>query len=536
MGFEPLEPTMLKSLAFALVLATTAPAVVSAQDEATAQVTVRRDGETVVVHYQLPAPVQRFLFSDPDVVRDRWTVTTAGLTLSEGAVTGEQAFSAFDLIIRPDAAEVDRIYMGLSRIGEGVVLYGPGLRAGETQTSLTLAPAAGEASVPADALNGYVYLGAADQITSDAHGDVVSGADVDPALTDQLTSGFLNAMTFYGRRMDAALPYRPALLISVESPGPASFRGDVTDTGAISVRFQGDSWRGSEAQVTGFVWHEAFHLWNGHAVQTRDGESDPWLHEGGAEFAALVGPVATGAGGEDQARETLSHQINRCREILGDRDGLGMRLRSGSGPYACGTLIQWLADLELRAAGRGDVLGLWRTLLAAGRESPDGYGVSEFRALLVPDSAVAVLLDGPGQTRWATIKARLTTLNVTLENRPGEGDLQAAALFHVAGRNCKGSYGFFNRPGELKLDGEDCGVLSGQPIVDTVEGFDPQTDARAMFAAVRARCAEGLPVRYQARDGRVLEAVCDAPLAEPDVWAVVDAPPLAVGANSARPL
>ena len=269
---------------------------------------------------------------------------------------------------------------------------------------------------------------------------------------------------------------------------------------------------------------------------SRDDDTDPWLHEGGAEYAALLGAVSTGDLDEAQGRAVLTRHLTRCREILGDRALDPARLRSGSGPYACGTLIQWLADLELRRSG-SDVLALWKTVLEAGRASPTGYGVAEFRAGLTSDSAVAVLLDGPAATRWSTIADRLRAAGVSLANEPGAKDFQGAALFHLAKRNCTGSYGFYDNPGNLKLDGAECGVLSGEPVIDTVEGFNPQTQSREMFDAVQARCAAGLPVRYLTRDGRLLEPVCDAPLPTPEVWAVVDAPALALAPTiAARPL
>jgi hypothetical protein len=80
----------------------------------------------------------------------------------------------------------------------------------------------------------------------------------------------------------------------------------------------------------------------------------------------------------------------------------------------------------------------------------------------------------------------------------------------------------------LKLDGARCGVLSGEPVITAVENLNPQTEGRALFAAVQARCAAALPVRYLTADGRTLEAVCDAPLKEPRVWAVATSPDLAV--------
>lgn len=507
---------------------------VAAQDVATPETThavASRTPDGIRVRYRLPAPVTTFVFADRDTIRTLWSVNTPGLVFADGAVKGDQPFDAFELLLKPDAAEVDRIYPGLSRIGQGRVIYGPGLKGETGATVLEFELAPGEASLPqADAIDGYAYVGPASGVVADPRGDVATGDNVDADLVSQLSPAFFRSMAFYETRLGAPLPYRPALLVSVDSPGPATFRGDVTDTGVISLRFQGDAWRGAEEALTTFIWHETFHLWNGHGVVSRDGDSAPWLHEGGANLAALIGAVSTEGLTEAQARDVLTGYLNGCRRTLSDNDLRPTTLRSGSGPYNCGALIQWIADLELRQAGTGDAFTLWKAMLDAARTNPQaGYGVADFRAGLVPDSAVAILLDEPGAGRWAAIKARLTALGVRIENRPGDKDLQGAALFHIAQRNCKsGSYGFFDNPGALKLDGADCGVLSGEPIIDTVEGLNPQTESRAMFDAVQARCAAGLPVRYLTRDGRTLEAVCDAPLETPEIWAVIDAPALAI--------
>ncbi|KAK0360344.1 hypothetical protein LTR94_027668, partial [Friedmanniomyces endolithicus] len=82
----------------------------------------------------------------------------------------------------------------------------------------------------------------------------------------------------------------------------------------------------------------------------------------------------------------------------------------------------WLADLETRHASSGarDVFDLWKEVLDQGMAG-DGYGVAEFRARPEGERAVALLMDGPGATRWDGVAPRLAALGVT-------------ALFAVLGR------------------------------------------------------------------------------------------------------
>ncbi|MNH59845.1 hypothetical protein D3C73_117210 [compost metagenome] len=490
----------------------------------------------VLVTWRLAQPTTRAAFLSPSVIRDLWTVTTPGLRLKDGAVEGATLFDTFEIRIAPDAAEVDRLYMGLSRVGNGHVLYGPGLELRDMDALLTARPGAGEATLPTtEAVRGYVYLGPQEAVMRREGAVVVTSASAPPALTLLLRDGFFSAQKFYGARLGRVLPTEPTLIISTDSPGPSGFRGDVTDTGVISLRFHGD-WASPPPDVAvplgTFVWHETLHLWNGHGVKMKDGDTAPWLHEGMAEYGALVAAVSSGVVDEAQGRAALTKRLRACRDMLLNDAYDPARLRRGPAIYDCGVVVQWLVDLETRQASNGtrDVFDLWKTLLDAARGG-EGYGVAEFRALLRPDSAVAVLLDGPGPARWAGVDARLAALGVTLGNQPDARDYRRAALHHVAGLHCRGDMGFYENVDGLQLATEDrCGLLSGDPKIALIEDIDPMAEGEAMFLAVQARCAVSLPVRYRTPEGRVIEAVCNRALAAPVVQAVTVAPPLATRA------
>lgn len=513
-----------------LTLGMTAPA--NAQQAATIEARTAPSG--VAVTWRLAQPTTEVAFLDTDIIRSLWTVTTPGLSLADGVVKSDRPFDTFEILIAPDAAEVERVYMALARVGAGHVLYGPGLALKGMDAELTARPVAGETALPrTDAIKGYAYLGPEAAVTRRDGGTVVSGASVPASLSKLMSDGFLAAQTFYGARLGRDLPYQPILIVTTDSPGPSTFRGDVTDTGVISTRFFGASWDPPDEDVTGplstFVWHETFHLWNGHGLTLKDGDTAPWLHEGGAEYGALAAAASSGVIDDAQTRTSLAQRLNGCRSALGNRDYDPRRLRSGSGVYDCGVVIQWVADLEARQAsqGRRDVFDLWKTMLDAGRAG-DGYGVADFRALLPADSGIHILLDGPGADRWAGIEARLAALGVALKDEPGRGDYRRAALFHVNGQNCTGgSTGFYQVPEGIKLDTTDkCGVLAGSPVLAAIEDHDPYADAEAMFFAVQTRCAADLPVRYRFQDGRSVEAVCKAPLATPKAWVITAAPSL----------
>lgn len=534
-----MSKTILRAAAaMATVVAMTCGVATPALAQQAAMVEARSAPGGVAVTWRLAEPTTRVAFLSAAVIRDTWTMTTRGLTLADGAVEGEAPFQAFEILISPDKAEVDRIYMSLSKAGEGHVLYGPALTLKDMDAELTAQLASGEVAVPTtEAVKGYLYLGPEAALMRRDGAAVVTSPSAPPALTTLLRDGFFAAQTFYGARLGDVLPNEPTLIISTDSPGPTGFRGDVTDTGLISLRFHGDMWASPPPDVATplgtFVWHEAFHLWNGNGMKMKDSGSAPWLHEGMAEYAALTAAASSGVIGEAQAREALTARMRDCRSVLGDDDYDVERLRRGQAIYDCGVVVQWLVDLEERQAsgGRRDVFDLWKDMLDAGRGG-DGYGVPDFRARLRADTAVAVLMDGPGAARWTEIEARLMALGVTFEDRPDVGDYRRAALWHVAGRHCIGSVGFFENQDGVQLDtGKRCGVLSGNPKIAAVEDHDPMAEAEAMFRAVQARCAAAQPIRFRTVEGAILEAECKVEVVMPRVMTVVATPPLSTRAR-----
>lgn len=528
-----MKRTLLGALA-AVTLAVGGAEQVQAQQTAT--VTARSELGGVIVTWRLEKPTTIAPFLDPSIIRTRWTMVTRGLVLTDGAVRSNREFDTFEIRIAPDEAEVDRVYMGLARVGDGYVLYGPGLALENMDVALTLQPASGETTLPAShAIDGYAYIGPDRAVSRQNGGAVVVGGNVPASLSTLMSDGFLAAQNFYGARLGRDLPYEPVLIVTTDSPGPTTFRGDVTDTGIIATRFYGTTWdappEDTIGQLSTFVWHETLHLWNGHGIRLKDGEAAPWLHEGGAEYGALVAAVSSGVIDATELNSSLERRLNGCRSALGNLAYDAGLQRSGATIYDCGVLIQWLADLELRqtSAGRLDIFDLWKTVLDAGRAG-DGYGADDFLARLSQDSSVNLLLDGSRTDRWSQVEARLAALGVTFRNEPGRSDYRRAALSHLNDQNCaEDGLGFSNTREGIRLDtGDKCGVLSGNPVLTSVEELDPWADAAAMFFAVQTRCAQGLPVRVRFRDGRAVEAVCDALLAAPESWVIATAPPLRV--------
>lgn len=515
--------------AAAVLSALLAAAPALAQDVA---LTPTADG--VVAQYRLPAPVDRMAFADPGVARGDWTPRTSGVIL-DGAVSATVPSDRFALLIRPDSTEEGRGYIALARVGEGYVLYAPALAAEGRTPALTANAPAGWTLTPADDARGYVYFGPASALRRLPSGaTAIAAPDLSPALGEAVFGAFDAAVEFYTARFGPP-PLPPVLSGTVQGAGPMPFRGDVTDTAVISARFNGEGWAAPDADalagVAAFAFHETGHLWNSHFA--RPAEGSPWLHEGGAEYMALVGAVSSGLMTETAARDSLSGRLTGCRRRVGSRVPAADRMASGSAVYDCGALIQWIADMELRASGPDrSVFDVWKGLVDRARAGRVDYGPADFRAALAPDSAVGLLFDGPGEGRWAAIEVRLAALGVRWESRPSRQDYVTATLFHLNGQVCAAgtSTGFYFREGYVQLGNDPgCGILAGEIPLATIAGLDPLAEPKAMFEAVQAACATGSPVAVVRRDtGAALSVPCGKPLAVPVAYAVTAAPALAL--------
>ena len=194
-------------LVAALGLAFAAAAPASAQQVATIEARTAPGG--VLVTWKLARPTTEVAFLDQDIIRTLWTVKTPGLSLSDGVVKSDQPFDAFEILIAPDAAEVDRVYIGLVRVGSGQSFYGPALALKDMDAELTVKAAAGETVTPqSDAIKSYVYVGPTSALKQDDGGVVVVGDTVPASLHTAMSEGFLAAQGSMALVSAATCPIR----------------------------------------------------------------------------------------------------------------------------------------------------------------------------------------------------------------------------------------------------------------------------------------------------------------------------------------
>ncbi len=430
----------------------------------------------------------------------------------------------FVLELPADAEEFDRVYPSVTRVGEASVLYGPALVATELPPETAVRASGGDVVLPAEARleGGYIFVGDAELVEQRDGYSLVGGDVVAPWISTTISAGAEAAFPLFAS-MFGPLPRAPIVAVTQDSPGPMGFHGDVTENGFVFLRFHGEAWNAFDGQaaarISTFIRHEAFHLWNAGVAPG----TPPWLHEGGAEYAAVVAAVVGGVLSEQQALEQVSYRAGRCRAALGDQ-AMSELGGGGSAVYDCGVTVQWLADLGRRSTSDGDahVFTLWASLMS--EASATGYTLEAFRELAGP--LALRFLDGAG---WEPLAAELVGLGVEVETSPDPREDRSQLLNHLMASSCgSGRFGFWEEEGFVRLDtGDGCGVLSNEPELTAVESHPLGTGASLAMVAAIARCEAGKPVRVTDRDGKTLEIPCNTVPKRLPGFRVLHAPPLA---------
>jgi hypothetical protein len=507
---------MRRVLAFLTVWCLAGPAVA---DPAVVHLQPTPDG--IRVDYRLAAPTSRFVFDTPLSAGARVTAIGEEVAVAPDAVSSDRPLSGFSLLFGPDRVRVDATYPVVSRLGEGWMVHVPSLlgEAGAGPADVTIDPGpgwdltAGPGTQPTD---GFVYIGPEGLASSDGPRAVVDGA-VPGWLADDARAALETSNAFFAEGLVIPAPGRPVLLIGLlPAEDRSTYIGDVTPNGVINLQFAAgmlppDRDSRFTDMVAPFVAHETFHVWQGDRYRDAEGVNGRWLTEGSAEYFSLLAQAARSPGAAARSRQMLARRLAGCLSAMDERPQGLLRLAGRDAEttrYDCGTVSQWLADLQLRSDG--GLFAAWRRLLTL----PDGYGVADFRALLAghPSAGQAALLDGADDIP-AAVLAALGALGAGVGLADPEPAAWAqAALWPLLQSSCSGQMGVQMNDGRFFLDtGDRCGPLSGDLEAVSIAGHRFDASAEAAFRRVEAACTARGVVSVGLMDGetpREVSAPC----------------------------
>ncbi len=509
------------------------PAAATPIGKVRVDVRIARDAAHAVV--TLDRPVLQFDFEPGDVVRDGvFDMLTPGLTFLGERVTGTTPFRHFELRVRPATREYDAKYPSFYSIGDGGLIFMPALKGNETawRTQFTIRMQSGQVRAPASGsiAGGYVYVGPAALVSKLPDLVVVADPGTPRWLVDRSQAELATAVRYFTKAMGMKLPRTPVLIVKNIEDG-TGFVGDVTPGSVTALRFHGAASGLPTSEINriqGFVLHEAFHFWNGGVARVAKG-TPSWLHEGGADYAALMAGHTSGTLSDADVSQRLADALTNCKSGLeseGNKPLAALSFLSNRVRYPCGMILQWAIDLRIRQASgdRQNILDIWgKVIRAAAKQRETTYSLKDFYAAAgIDDPAtfapVALIVDQGGGDRWETLVTALEAFGADVSTIATPDTRRPALLFHLLEQNCKAlpkgaSYGFYLNDGVLKLQSPaGCSVLADDPVIKAIEGANPVALSAETYAAVQGKCVSGAGVRLTTGDGRTLVAACTAPL------------------------
>jgi hypothetical protein len=498
-----------------------AAAPVAAQ-AAPVRVTIVETDQGVSVSYESPEATTRLEIGGDQGAwpSDRHRLLEPGLRLDKGAIASATPFRRATLLIAPDERDVDARYPLVTRTdGGGAILYAPYIlpSAGSYLLRVSTGGRRLRTVTPKEASGGYLIVGARPRPAGSF--DALTSANVDGAAETFLHGRLAQLLDFYSGRLQSRLRLRPTVVIAREAATDRAtgYRGDVTPNGKIVLRFRGTPPHPAEpkaaGQVTGFLAHELFHLWN-----ARDGDfpaDEAWVHEGSADYYSWLAVAAVWPQ-ELKLEDRLQQAANSCRAFGGTRPvaQLNPRLR-----YSCGALAHWIVDVAARNASSGARTGfdLWAQLVRPGRD----YTLAELRekvAELAPLASQPIADFIQTGWDWPKLARSLAAAGADVQGgEPGAQAMRFAAGRAIGRELCDGFSGAgWSEADGVYLTGEGCGDLGGRISVQEIGGADPMKDTQRVYDIVARACAEqakldlvlrgsGDPVRRTIRCTRAFE-------------------------------
>lgn len=307
----------------------------------------------------------------------------------------------------------------------------------------------------------YVYLGRAPAV------NIPGGVLVHDKLLDESRLNVIKEMLNAAMQgLGSAYRRWPAgpVGVVVTTSDSRGFRGDVTQGRMMSLRLpRSNHDKQSPTQIQHFLAHEVTHWWNS-GVFSSDSKQ-PWLHEGHAEWTALLLMRSLNLWSQETAIAQLEDSLNRCVAQRGEKAAATMNTAFGHGddPYACGLALLFVAqtmhDQRLQPGHTPSVVARLATLHQHGRE----LSVPDFAAWADGDSPglMSKLLLDPGQAFEAGFVELLQVQGLARVQRvqdlavlpaPMALNVASSLMKTLMASDCGGAIGFWTLSDAFRLD------------------------------------------------------------------------------------
>lgn len=348
------------------------------------------------VEYQFSEPVQEIQFATQsnEFRKSKWQVLIKGAKLKERKGSQYLAFeTAIDRLKIKLKADDNRfvrrnytavliftdesraIYTGHYLLSNIVTEKGELISARDANTRLTLS--AGEyqkvvykgveaplINIPVLDSGEYAYFGTIQSQPSENYIGII-----DPGLPEWMAKDlqpFLDKVfAYYRKKFGFPLETKPIAIINF-TPTTGKARSDgsrINDQFVVS--YIGNGWANTNDDENGdnirkLISHEVAHLWNSRPININ---SQPWMHEGGAETFTIKALYALGYKNKQEVIIHYNNALENCINAM-NISPIGQFQYNGLGKsiYTCGDLVSLIADLELKKKNE-NLFSLWRSVL-----------------------------------------------------------------------------------------------------------------------------------------------------------------------------
>ncbi|MEX2124722.1 MAG: hypothetical protein WD795_12585 [Woeseia sp.] len=507
------------------------------------------------VHYELGGETTEVEFKvDSFVIRDQYWTVDSPFELRGDRITAPEAFTQATATLQPNDRIIDRVYPSLTTVDATTSVINLDyvrLKNDLEPVSITVRnaydpyeqvcvekydiPPAKGTEYP-DSAGRYVLLSS----TYDACAAHVNNGppkiffsrDMSPPIVKLISGSLLPAYDGIKKQFEVRPEPEPTIFLSQDRGGVVNeYQGDAGWDSIISLRFQGDAWDTPDEvdsnRVLTFLTHELVHLWIGKLLRTDTGNGPEraWLHEGAADYIALIELVSQGSLSREYFLSRMGERANACGQIPGTRYLMTDREpAAGSLVYDCGVLVQLVYDAVSRAESDNErtIVDLWRDFV----KTSIGDGTHAIRAEQFVDSypnakrILSGVFYGP-EIDMNSIAAELRTLGVDaiLQESTDVGTLVMGIMDPFFRVDCEtGSFGFWTNKDHLALDANDsCQSIPPGFVLRYIQGLDVLEQPGNVYRAVEEICAQGGSIRLTGRtsDEPGLTLPCAGPLPPP---------------------
>lgn len=315
------------------------------------------------------------------------------------------------------------------------------------------------------------------------------------AIVDMLSLSLSGLRKAYGRA-----PQGPVAVIPVTEDRPG-WHGDTDGHRMMRLQLDRDQRRvGPLLDLQHFVAHEVAHWWNAGVYHSDAGRA--WLHEGHADWLALLLTQQAGLRSAGELQATIAQAVADCQSLRDETPAVRLPKGRGAGKdaYQCGMALWALAHLGRMQPGQDALHSL-----AAAHQRPAGVLTEAGFADWADDGAAGpwhtLLLDERQGFRSGFVKAwsvwaeqRQAQASADL-NRGQRMQLAAQLMASLMRADCQGQVGFWTLQDAFRTDTVPaCQQIKGEQEVVSIAGEAPIERPMEAWAAARALC-EGTEAR-----------------------------------------